>query len=130
MMDDEEYRRMIERKKQLVRFSKIKPGEERLDRRMTIFDPSDPNNAHQSIKFLQKLPLRQRAFTRKITSKSSTKLGEVDEGDSCADSNDGDYNRSLIEAEGPDEEIFMERNICQILRVNLRQRIQEGNDVI
>lgn len=60
VMNEEEYKTMMDRKRQVIRFSNA----QKLDRRSTIFDPSDPNNASSAIKFLSKLPLRQRAMTK------------------------------------------------------------------
>lgn len=54
VMDEEEYKRMMDRKRQVIRFSNAT----KLDRRLSVFDPSDPNNAASAIKFLSKLPLR------------------------------------------------------------------------
>ena len=45
-MDDEEYNRLIDKKKQQVRFAKtVRNPANRNDRRLTIFNPIDPNNA-------------------------------------------------------------------------------------
>jgi hypothetical protein len=43
-MDEDEYKKLYERKRHLVRFSNIK-GINSGERRMTIFNPLDPNNA-------------------------------------------------------------------------------------
>ncbi len=58
-MDDEEYRKMLERRQRKttqVRFSVIERTKG-LQRRMTVFNPSDPNNA-MAFKFLVKDPSR------------------------------------------------------------------------
>jgi hypothetical protein len=57
-MDDEEYKRMIERrgkKENQVRFSILVPEKTRggAERRMTVFNPIDPNNS-MAFRFLSK----------------------------------------------------------------------------
>ena len=54
-MDDEEYKRLIDKRRGVVvRFSDMKSTFARSgERRMTIFNPNDPNNALQSHKFLK-----------------------------------------------------------------------------
>jgi len=54
VMDDEEYKRMIERRNQKVnqvRFSTLSVRKTKGERRMTIFNPLDPNNG-STFKFL------------------------------------------------------------------------------
>jgi len=56
-MDDEEYRRLIEKrnnKNNQVRFSMLVPERQRGgERRMTVFNPMDPNNA-TGFRFIRK----------------------------------------------------------------------------
>jgi hypothetical protein len=75
VMDEEEYKNMIDRKRQVIRFSNA----QKFDRRSTIFDPSDPNNTSSAIKFLSKLPLRQRALTKPPMRNPSKSPGKIDE---------------------------------------------------
>jgi hypothetical protein len=68
-LDDEEYRRMIDRRKRaFIGFSNLRDGAVKLssvERRMTLFNPLDPNNATQALRFIKMSPQRIRQFSRK-----------------------------------------------------------------
>lgn len=54
-MNSEEYKKMLEKRTGKIRFSLLSPSTKRpLERRMTMFNPSDPNNSAASFKFLLK----------------------------------------------------------------------------
>jgi hypothetical protein len=56
-MDSDEYKKMIQKKATTAkyRFSLMQPHTKRpLERRMTMFNPIDPNNSGMSFKFLVK----------------------------------------------------------------------------
>jgi hypothetical protein len=79
-MDDEEYKRMIERrgnKPNQVRFSMLVTEKPRggVERRMTVFNPMDPNNS-MGFRFLVKNP--SKALLQSIKSKSKAGGGGED----------------------------------------------------
>ena len=112
ILDEEEYKRMIDKKRHIVRFSNLKDGLLKNDRRLSLFNPLDPNNAQQALRFL-KFPLRRMA-TRKLS--KAAKHGPVIEGEEI--SGESNLSESMIQeeqsgvhiVEEPQDYIFEEHN--------------------
>jgi hypothetical protein len=51
-MDEEEFRKMLDRKQRFTRFSTARGAINKFERRSSIFNPSDPNNAQQAVRFM------------------------------------------------------------------------------
>ena len=124
-MDEEEFRKMLDRKQRFTRFSTARGAINKFERRSSIFNPSDPNNAQQAVRFMQKLPMRQRAMTKAVSSRSPVK--EIEE---ARESMDNSAKGSKNEIDQPLEELFDEGNLAHILPVNTFQPLEEGQEVL
>ncbi len=57
VMNSDEYKKLLQKRTANIRFSILSTASKRpVDRRMTMFNPSDPNNSAASFKFLVKDP--------------------------------------------------------------------------
>ncbi|TNV73508.1 hypothetical protein FGO68_gene10109 [Halteria grandinella] len=135
ILDEEEYKRLIDRKGNYVRFSNLKDGLMiKGERRLTIFNPLDPNNAQQALRFL-KLPLRRMATRKLSKAGKASPGGPQNEGEEI--SGESNLSQSLIQEEQsgvhivdePQDYIFAEYNRVKIGGIK-GYRFQEGQDVM
>ncbi len=106
-MDDDEYNRLMDKRRRQVRFAGRLPPKG--DRRMSIFNPNDPNNAGSSFKFIHR------------PSTSTSPLNDdIDK-----------YEETIID-DSPQEVLFEENwkvNLQKIVKSGKHGSFEDGNDV-